>query len=479
MSNVFELGFGTTEDEIVLDRLPVTGTIPEWVQGTLVRNGPGTFRVGDRQYRHWFDGLAMLHKFSFSGNQVSYANKFLQCHAYEEARTTGHISYSEFATDPCRSMFQRVMAVFSPKITDSAKVSIARVAEHYVALAETPIQVEFDPETLKSVGVYQYEPGTAGQMTTVHPQFDYGRDEVFNLVTRYHRISHYNIYRLDGLKAPVRVASLPASRPAYMHSFGMSENYFILTEFPLVVNPVNLLLWLKPYIENFHWEPKRGAPFYVIDRHTGELAGRFEADPYFAFHHVNAFERGDELVVDIAAYPNADVLQAYYLHRLEDPNLEVPFGNLRRYRLPLKGPDKRATFEVISDECMELPHFDYRRFNMRDGYGYVYAVSINKQQRRGFYNQLLKVDVETGRSWTWYEEHTYPGEPIFVGRPGRTEADDGVILSVVLDSAHGNSFLLVLDAQSFREIARAEIPHAILFGYHGAYFDGLLPRAPG
>ena len=67
-----------------------------------------------------------------------------------------------------------------------------------------------------------------------------------------------------------------------MHSFGMSENYLILTEFPLVVNPISLLLWLKPYIENFKWEPRRGTPFWVINRHTGETVGRFESDPFFA-----------------------------------------------------------------------------------------------------------------------------------------------------------------------------------------------------
>jgi carotenoid cleavage dioxygenase-like enzyme len=469
MNGIFELGFGQTENEITLDRLPVQGRIPDWVAGTLVRNGPGTFRVGDQQYRHWFDGLAMLHRFTVAGGQVSYANKYLRSRAYDEARATGRISYSEFATDPCRSMFQRVQSVFSPKITDSAKVSIAKIAEHYMALAETPIQVEFDPETLDSVGVFQYEPKTTGQMTTVHPQFDFASDEVFNLVTRYHRVSHYRIYKLKGQLQPELASSLPVSQPAYMHSFGMTGNYFILSEFPLVVNPLHLLLWLKPYIENFRWQPQRGAPFWIIDRRTGKLVRKVEADPYFAFHHVNAFERGDDLVVDIAAYPDADVLQAYYLNRLKDPSLEVPFGNLRRYRLPLKAG--RASYEVISDQCLELPNFDTRRYNMQDGYRYVYGVSIDPQQRQGFYNQLLKVDVETGAALTWRQPGCYPGEPIFAGRPGRAAQDDGALLSVVLDAAAGTSFLLVLDAHTFDELARAEVPHAILFGYHGAYFE--------
>ena len=41
---------------------------------------------------------------------------------------------------------------------------------------------------------------------------------------------------------------------------------------------------------------------------------------------------------------------------------------------------------------------------------------------------------------------------------------------MVLDAARGTSFLLVLDAQTFTEMGRAEIPHAVLFGYHGDFF---------
>ncbi len=468
MNDIFQIGFRHVSEEINVDSLPVKGDIPDWLEGTLLRNGPGTFRVGDQQYRHWFDGLAMLHKFSFAGGCVSYANKYLETRAYNEAMAGGRIAYSEFATDPCRSLFQRVQSVLSPKVTDSAKVSIAKIADRFMALAETPIQVQFDPETLESVGVFNYEDRLTGQMTTVHPHFDRRRDEVYNVVTRYHRVSHYNTYKMVGDGPPTLVSAVAASKPAYMHSFGMSENYIILTEFPLVVNPISLLLWLKPYIENFNWEPERGTPFWVVNRHNGQVVSRYEADPFFAFHHVNAFERGEELIVDLVAYEDASIIDAFYLKRLQDENLELPHGNLRRYRLPLKG--KRATYELISDACMELPHFDYGRYNMNGDYRYVYAVSVSPEQPAGFYNQLVKVDIETGRHQSWYEEACYPGEPIFVGAPGRDKEDGGVILSVVLNAANSNSFLLVLDAASFEELGRAEIHQPVLFGYHGAYF---------
>ncbi len=199
MSSVFELGFLSRAGELTLDRLPVTGSIPEWLTGDLVRNGPGTFDVGTEQYRHWFDGLSMLHKFSFRAGQVSYANKFLDTESYRSAMARGRITYAEFATDPCRSLFSRIQSVFSPTVSDNAKVSIAKVAEKYMALAETPIQVEFDLETLKTAGVFTYEDEPlTGQMTTVHPQFDGEEGSTYNLVTRYHAVSHYRLYRVDG-----------------------------------------------------------------------------------------------------------------------------------------------------------------------------------------------------------------------------------------------------------------------------------------
>jgi beta,beta-carotene 9',10'-dioxygenase len=116
--------------------------------------------------------------------------------------------------------------------------------------------------------------------------------------------------------------------------------------------------------------------------------------------------------------------------------------------------------------CLIVP-----RYNTSGDYRFIYAVSINEKQRSGFYNQLVKVDIQGKADATWYQPGCFPGEPIFVGRPGREREDDGVILSVVLDENAQTSFLLALDAKNFIEIGRAEIPQAVLFGYHGAFFN--------
>lgn len=468
-------GFGQTP-EAAIDDVPVRGNLPEWLQGSLLRNGPGTFQVGARRYRHWFDGLAMLHRFTVSAGRVSYANRFLETKAYRAARDEGRIAFPEFATDPCRSLFARAMAVFDPQVTDSAKVNIARIADQFVALAETPIQVQFDPETLRTVGVTGWDTSTFGRMTTVHPHLDEERGEAINLVTRFGAVSSYVFRRRVISDEPGESATTVAARrvgqPSYIHSFGMSRRYLILVEFPLVVNPMALLLWLRPYIENFRWEPSRGARFHVFDRATGDHVRTVRSEAFFAFHHVNAFDDDDSVVVDLVGYDDAAVIDSFYLSRLDEPDSRIPVGTLRRYRIPLNGAD-RVTGEVLSTEPIELPSIDYGRRNASAALRFVYGVGLSGQ--RGFYDRLIKIDLADGTSRIWEEEGCYPGEGVFAGRPGRAQEDDGVVLSVVLDGRQGTSFLLVLDAGSFIELARAELPHPVLMGYHGQYYGDVGP----
>ena len=57
-------------------------------------------------------------------------------------------------------------------------------------------------------------------------------------------------------------------------------------------------------------------------------------------------------------------------------------------------------------------------------------------------------------------------EPLMIPRPDGTAEDDGAVLSVVT-GADGRSFLLVLDAGSFEEVARADLDFTIPYQFHG------------
>src|SRR5271166_5297360 len=124
-------GFRTLEEERTVGQLPLTGALPEWLSGSLLRTGPARFEVGGQQMRHWFDGLAMLHRFTIAGGRVSYGNRYLEGRSYRAAKAKGRIAFGEFATDPCRGLFKRVQTLFSPgrATSDNANVNVARLGE--------------------------------------------------------------------------------------------------------------------------------------------------------------------------------------------------------------------------------------------------------------------------------------------------------------------------------------------------------------
>jgi beta,beta-carotene 9',10'-dioxygenase len=456
-----ELGFTSLEEETAVDALPVRGELPGWLTGGLVRVTPAKLEVGDRRVDHWFDGLAMLNRFGFADGRVAYKSRFIRSRAYDRAQE-GRLT-AGFATDPCRSIFKRVQSIFSPDFTDNPNVNLARIGDRYIAMTETPMPIEFDPDTLETLPHLQYADKLRGQLTTAHPHHDAERDELVNYLARLSRVSEYVLYGLPAKGSARRViARLPVQRPAYMHAFGMSGRYLILAECPLRVNPLKLALSGRPFIENYVWDPSEGTKFQVIDRSTGELRGTYETDAFFCFHHVNAFDRDGELVVDLVAYEDSSIIDSLYLDE-HGPRGTIPPSELRRYTIDLEGGGVRR--EQLAEGSVELPRIDYRRRNTRD-YRYAYFAGSDG----GWLDRLVKVDVGDGSRAVWSEPGCYPGEPVFVRRPDGSAEDDGAILSVVLDASAGRSFLLVLDAGSFEELARAEAPHHIPFGFHGQYF---------
>ena len=457
------LGFQTLEEERSLDSVPIEGALPGWLAGSLLRAGPAKFEAGEQGYRHWFDGLSMLHRFTFAGGAVSYANRFLASPSFRGAREQNRIVYSEFASDPCRSLFKRVATAFSPPaFGDNANVNLTRLGDEFVAMTETPLPVVFDPQTLQTLGVAEPAPG---QLTVAHPHRSPNTGELISYATHFGPLTTYRVYAREYRGRRRVIAKLPVSRPAYMHSFAITERYVVLVEFPFVVVPVTIPLSGRPFIENYRWRPQRGTRFRVIELDTGRLRGTYEGEPFFAFHHVNAFERDGELIVDLCAYDDAEIVHGLYLDRLRQQHPALPAPQLRRCRLHLDRQSVES--ERLADAGLELPRIDYRRRNGRS-YRYVYGIA----QREGgdFPDQIAKVDVERGEASVWSEFGTYPGEPVFVPEPDAAEEDAGVLLSVVLDTAARSSFLLVLDAGDLNELARARVAHHIPFGFHGQYF---------
>ncbi|MEK6271571.1 MAG: carotenoid oxygenase family protein [Actinomycetota bacterium] len=459
-------GFDSLEEETHLDGLPVQGELPPWLQGSLIRTGPAKWEVGDRAMNHWFDGFAMLHRFSFADGDVSYANRFLESRAYRAARDEGRIAYSEFATDPCRSLFARVSAMFSPKLTDNANVNLTKLGERFISMTETPIPVEFDAETLAAAGVAYEAPG---QLSTAHPHMDRATKGMLNYAAKLGPRTSYRFFLLrPGSSKPEVIATKPVREPAYMHSFGLTQRWLVLAEFPFVVNPPRLAFSGRPYIENYRWKPELGTRFHLFDRKTGKDVGPFETDARFGFHHVNSYEDDGEVVVDICTFPDAGIVEDLYMERLR-AGKPVTTGHLERFRIsPEAGT---VSSERMIDEPIELPRINYGRCSERP-YRYAWGVGGEGGGDGGWIDRIVKADLAERRSTSWFEEGCFPGEPVFVAAPDADAEDEGVLLSIVLDGRKGNSFLLVLDARSLDELARAEVPHHIPFGFHGQFARG-------
>ena len=469
MPHDFAAGFASQLHESPHTPLPLQGRLPDWLQGTLVRNGPAQFEVGTDRYLHWFDGLAMLHAFSINAGSVTYTNRFLRGHSWRQANAEGRIRYQEFATDPCGSRFWRIVSRFFRKPTDNCCVNVSRLANRFVALTETPLAIEFDSQSLETLGDFRFHDSLKGQLTTAHPHYDGARRESINYLTCFGRKNAYNIYRLpDGSATRQRLCRYEVREPAYMHSFGMTPRYVVLAEFPLRVSPWRLLFSGRPFIENFRWTAEDPTRFLVFERDSGKLRGIWETEAFMAFHHVNAWERGDEVVLDLCTYPDASVIHDLYLDELREPTHPAPQPEFRRYVLEADGTTR---WERLGDDSLELPRIHYSRVNGQE-YRYAYGVGLTPDVPSTAASRLVKLDTHDGTSTIWSEPHCYPGEGVFIPRPDATAEDAGLVLSVVLDGTQGTSFLLVLDGETFQEQARAVVPQHIPFGFHGQFFRG-------
>lgn len=461
----YRQGFLSQTDEREPTRLTVQGDFPDWLSGQLIRTLPAEFEIGDRSYNHWFDGQAMLAAFRFQDGRVVYHNKMLQSDTYKKNKERGEISVSEFATDPCESLFKRVKNLFSaPETTDNCCVNVFPLNDEAVVTTETTLPILFNTESLEPLRHLELKEKLKGPVTSPHPVKDYRTGRLYNYAVEYGMNSYYHVYYFEkGKETPDILCSIEVDRPAYMHSFGMSERYLILTEFPKRVNPLDMQIGGKPFIENYRWQPEKGTRFQIMDKEKGEVVRTVETEAFFSFHHVNAFEKDGTLHVDLITYADDTIIDLLYLDHLRNQ----PFSwasQLTRFLLDLNtGSLQRVT---LSDTPLELPRFHDGKYGERE-YRYVYGSSIYRDNN--FLDSIAKIDVQHGAATVWQEAGAYPGEPIFIPRLHPDAEDDGVLLSVVLDTRKDSSFLLVLDARDLSELARAEMPHRLPFGFHGAF----------
>ena len=113
-------------------------------------------------------------------------------------------------------------------------MNLVRIGERYIAMTETPLPIEFDPETLddrraaalRRQGRRDRSPPPTRTTTRARRA-----RELLGPLRAQERVPALGP---PGRLEPRRlIAKLPVREPAYMHAFGMSERYLILAEYPL------------------------------------------------------------------------------------------------------------------------------------------------------------------------------------------------------------------------------------------------------
>ncbi|KAM9299371.1 carotenoid-cleaving dioxygenase, mitochondrial-like [Gastrophryne carolinensis] len=498
----------------------IQGVIPKWIQGNLLRNGPGRFEFGNDKYNHWFDGMALMHNFKIDNGNVTYMSKFLESDAYTKNKSENRIVFSEFGTlampDPCMSLFDRIKSRFDfkNKSTDNCSVNYVLYKGDYYVSTETNFMHRVDPSSLKTLDKVNWTKFIAVNGATAHPHYD-PDGTVYNMGNSYGKDgTRYNIIKvpaqrssseetLEGAQVICSIEPKEKMKPAYYHSFGMSENYVVFVEQPLRLNIMKILISQlrgKPFSGIISWEPKLNTVFHVIDKHTGKKHPvTFHTKAFSTFHQINAFEDQGCIVLDLCCQDDGNAIELFELQNLRKSGqaLDEIYNSVakaypRRFVLPLdkcseetppqplsystataaKKADGEVwcTHENLHDHTLDLcgfefPQINYAKYNTKK-YRYMYGCGF--QHLVG--DSLLKVDVETKKAKVWKEDGYYPSEPIFVPHPDSVEEDDGVILSAVLTPHQNkNTFLLILNAKDFTEIGRAEVPVQIPYGFHGIF----------
>ena len=467
----FRIGLEALDAEVDVE-LEVTGEVPAWLDGTLVRNGPGrwTARPGGQgqRVRHWFDGLAMLHRFAVRGGRVHHTGRYLRSRAHDHAVEHGKIGYTEFGTVPHRSPLQRLRDLRSPPVFgNNANVNVLRLGGRLVAVTESPDVVPFDPVTLATGAPLAFADDVPGATTTAHPHHDAERGVLLNYTVEYGRRCAYHVYELpDGALTRRVVATVPVDRPSYMHTFAVTERYVVLVEYPSVANQLSLALGRSP-MDSYQWRPQRRTRFTVVDRTSGQVVARPTTEAFFCWHQVGAVQDGEALLLDQLVTPGERAMRQFLLAELRGDGVRSPSGELRRFRVPLDGGP--VTHHLVSATPFEFPRALEVPVGARAPR--VYGVSTPEALTTSFADRLVEVDAETGATRTWSSPGCWPGEPVPVAAPGG--GPDAVVLSLVLDARARRSFLLVLDAATFTERARALVPHVVPHGFHGDWFPGV------
>ena len=420
--------------ELTLEDLPVTGSIPTALDGRYLRMGPNPISANPAKY-HWFAGDGMIHGVRIANGRAQwYRNRWIRSDAVTKA-------LGEPRTPGPRHVF------------DTVNTNVVGFAGQTLGLIEagsTPVEIGEALDTLR----YTDFDGTLHGSFTPHPHVD-------PLTGEMHAVC-YDVSNPSAVRYVVvapngkvrREVKIPVKHGPMIHDCAITQRFAIIFDLPVTLSMVAAISGFRfPY----RWNPSHPARIGLLPR-EGTAADIIwcPVDPCFIFHTVNAFDGPDgRVVLDVPVH------ESMFSESTMGPDSK--HGQLERWIID---PQTRGVErETIDPTPQEFPRPDERRFGLP--YHYAYTMALTGPFLG---NALFKRDMETGVRLTHdFGPGRYPCEFVFVPSHANAAEDDGWLMGFVIDGAAETTDLVILNAQNFegKPQASIQIPHRIPPGFHG------------
>ncbi|MFP8879461.1 MAG: carotenoid oxygenase family protein [Myxococcota bacterium] len=448
--------------------LDVIGEIPDDLAGVYLRNTENPLLPPVERY-HPFDGDGMLHSISFAGGEARYHNRFVRTDGFTAEREAGEALWAGIAEDPKLAKRKDGWGA-RPRMKDASSTDV--VVHRGVALTSFWLCGDLyrvDPQTLEDLGKETLGGRFPAEGISAHPKIDAHTGEMlfFNYGTEAPYM-HYGVVDAAGELAHYIDVPLPGAR--LPHDMAFTENFAIVNDCPMFWDPDAMRA--GHYVSRFF--PELPTRFGVIPRRGSSDEIRwFEAAPTFVLHWINAFEVGDEIVLDgfFESTPSPE----------RSPELSDD-QNMFRY-LDLYAMGTRAhrwRFNMTTGECREERLSDrIMEFGMINGSyaGRPYRYSYNALPAEGWFGfeGIVKQDLVAGtEEVVRLPEGVYASETVMAPRIGSKSEDDGYLVTFTMDMGRDRSECLVLNAASPNDepIARISLPERLASGTHAFWQPG-------
>ncbi|MEA5533321.1 carotenoid oxygenase family protein [Crocosphaera sp. XPORK-15E] len=450
----------------------IEGIIPDELQGTLFRNGPGLLEVQGTPLKHPFDGDGMICAISFlPGRKVHFRNRFVQTKGYVEEQASGKMIYrGVFGTQKPGGWLNNV---FDVKVKNIANTNVIYWGKKLLALWEAAEPYRLDPKTLETIGL-DYLEGTLnpGDSISAHPwidpfcELDNGQPCLVNFSIKPGLSSEITIYEFAPNGELLRRHSHIIPGFSFIHDFAITPHYCLFLQNPVTFNPLPYFLGLKGAGECVKFHPNKPSHLIIIPRIPPYDGMKIlETKAGFVFHHANAFEEENNIYLDSICYDSLPQVQPDGDYKEVDfENLDP--GQLWRFKVDLK--DHKIERQMIETRCCEFPSVNPEKVGRN--YRYLFTGTAHNSQGNAPLQGILKLDLVTGEKHLHsFAPSGYVSEPIFVPKPQATREDEGWVLVMVYDGSKHRSDIVILDGENLEKspIATLHLKHHIPYGLHG------------